>query len=147
MIFCAEPQTATDSVQTSACPPRCSISALVCSAGLAEPPSPVTEAPISATITSAPAPAIMIAISRPMPPPAPVTTATLPSISPGTWDSLLWTPVEVVDGCDKPDHDTVLRGIIRESNTREPCPVVCAHVYQRHHPLIHLLLRPFQRRG
>src|SRR3954467_2104970 len=121
MIFCADPQAATDSVQTSACPPRCSISALVCSAGLAEPPSPVTEAPISATMTLAPAPAIMIAISRPMPPPAPVTTATLPSISPGT----------VVDGRDKPDHDTVLRGIIRESNTREPCPVVCAHVYQR----------------
>ena len=81
-IFCAEPQAATDSVQISATPPFCSISALVCSAGLAEPPSPVSEAPMSATMTLAPAPAIMMAISRPMPPPAPVTTATLPSIMP-----------------------------------------------------------------
>src|SRR6185312_12332765 len=82
MIFCAEPQAATDSVQISAAPPCCSISALVCSAGLADPPSPDREAPISATITRAPAPAIMIAISRPTPPPAPVTTTTLPSIMP-----------------------------------------------------------------
>src|ERR1700760_4911726 len=83
MIFCADPQAATDSVQISAAPPFCSISCLVCSAGLADPPSPVREAPISATITLAPAAAIIRAISRPMPPPAPVTTATFPSIIPG----------------------------------------------------------------
>src|SRR3978361_1187504 len=83
MIFCADPQEATDSVQISAAPPFCSISCLVCCAGLADPPSPVSDAPISATITLAPAAAIMRAISRPIPPPAPVTTATLPFIMPG----------------------------------------------------------------
>src|SRR6185312_11062106 len=50
--------------------------------GVADPPSPEREAPMSATITLAPAAAIISAISRPMPPPAPVTTATLPSIIP-----------------------------------------------------------------
>ena len=38
MIFCAEPHSATDSVQISAAPPRCSMSCLVCWAGVAEQP-------------------------------------------------------------------------------------------------------------
>ena len=38
-IFRAEPQAATDSVQFSATPPFCSISALVCWAGEADPPA------------------------------------------------------------------------------------------------------------
>ena len=50
--------------------------------GVAEPPSPDSEAPMSAMITRAPAAAIASAISRPMPPPEPVTTTTLPSIMP-----------------------------------------------------------------
>ena len=82
MIFCAEPHSATDSVQISAAPPFCSISCLVCWAGVAEPPSPDSEAPMSATMTLAPAAAMASAISRPMPPPEPVTTTTLPSIMP-----------------------------------------------------------------
>jgi hypothetical protein len=52
---------------------------LVSSAGVAERPSPASEAPMSLMMTLAPARAIAIAISRPMPPPAPVTAATLPS--------------------------------------------------------------------
>ena len=84
IIFRALPHAATNSVQISATPPFCSINCLVCCAGVAELPSPPSDAPISATMTFAPAAAIMIAISRPMPPPAPVTTATLPSIMPAT---------------------------------------------------------------
>ena len=67
----------------SAAPPRCSMSCLVCCAGVADPPSPDSDAPTSLMITLAPAAAIMIAISRPIPPPEPVTTATLPSSMPG----------------------------------------------------------------
>src|SRR5690349_2092265 len=82
MIFCAEPHSATESVLISAAPPRCSISCLVCWAGVADWPSPDSEAPTSLMMTLAPAAAMARAISRPMPPPEPVTTTTLPSIMP-----------------------------------------------------------------
>ena len=51
-------------------------------AGVAEPPSPDSEAPMSATMTFAPAAAMASAISRPMPPPEPVTTTCRPSCPP-----------------------------------------------------------------
>jgi hypothetical protein len=87
-IFCAEFQSATESVLIAAWPPAFSISDLVSSAGVCDSPSPDSDAPISLISTLAPARAIAIAISRPMPPPAPVTTATLPSINPGIVSSL-----------------------------------------------------------
>src|SRR5882724_9701663 len=105
MIFRAEPQDATDSVQISASPPCWLISALVCSAGAAEPPSPDSDAPISAMITFAPDCAIMTAMARPTPPPAPVTTATLPSIKPGMFHSPLALRADhdgTASGCRRP---------------------------------------------
>src|SRR6266478_8867242 len=81
-IFCAELHSATESVLIAAAPPAPSISCLVSSAGVAERPSPASEAPMSLISTLAPASAIAIAISRPMPPPAPVTAAILPSSIP-----------------------------------------------------------------
>src|SRR5689334_2036989 len=58
------------------------MSCLVCWAGVADWPSPDSEAPTSLIMTLAPAAAMARAISRPIPPPAPVTTTTLPSIMP-----------------------------------------------------------------
>ena len=81
-ILPALSQLGTLSVLISAWPPRCSMIALVCCAGVADRPSPVSEAPISLMMTLAPACAMCSAISRPMPPPEPVTTATLPSSMP-----------------------------------------------------------------
>src|SRR5215471_10634953 len=81
-IFCAELHSATESVLIAATPPAPSISCFVSSAGVAERPSPASEAPISLISTFAPARAIASAISRPMPPPAPVTAAILPSSIP-----------------------------------------------------------------
>src|ERR1700722_1373930 len=90
MIFCADPHSATESVLISAAPPRCSISCLVCWAGVADCPSPDNDAPTSLMITLAPAAAMASAISRPMPPPEPVTATTLPSIMPAIRSSCAW---------------------------------------------------------
>src|SRR5215831_16992487 len=81
-IFCADAHSATESVLIAALPPASSIRRLVSPAGVADCPSPASEAPMSLISTLAPARAIAMAISRPMPPPAPVTTATLPSTIP-----------------------------------------------------------------
>ena len=74
-------QLSTLCVSTTAVPPASSISRFVSSAGLAEPPSPVTETPISLTTKEAPVRASARATSRPMPPPAPETIATFPSFT------------------------------------------------------------------
>ena len=75
----ADSHSATLSVLIAARPPRWSMICRVCSAGLPDRPSPVSDAPTSLITTAAPASAMATAISRPMPPPAPVTIATLPS--------------------------------------------------------------------
>ena len=50
----------------AAAPPNDSISDFVCSAGVAEPPSPVSDTPTSLMTTDAPAFAIATAMARPM---------------------------------------------------------------------------------
>ena len=83
MIFCAEPQSATDSVQISAAAALLLDQLLGLLGGRGRAAlAGQRGADVGDDDRCAPAAAMASAISRPMPPPEPVTTATLPSIMP-----------------------------------------------------------------